>query len=1048
MAVAQAFQALRSGECDMALAGGASVTCPPRSGYLYQEGSMLSPDGHTRSFDARAQGTVFSDGAAVVLLKRLSDALADGDTVYAVLRGAAVNNDGGAKASFTAPSVDGQAAVIGAALASAGVDARQISYVEAHGTATPMGDPIEVEGLARAYARHTRDTGFCALGSLKSNVGHMVTAAGAGGLIKTALALHSERLPASIHYEAPNPSIDFAATPFYVNDRLRPWPRGAAPRLAGVSAFGVGGTNAHVIVEEAPPAAPSDPAPGPHLLMLSARTATALTATAVRLADHLQAHPELALADVAHTLRVGRKAFAHRLCVVAASTPQAVLALRATDSPARAGNVAPAWASQPVFVFPGQGAQYAGMGRTLHADEPVFRAAFDECLRAFEGVLAFDLRERMFGDDPAALAPTSVTQPATFALEYALARQLMALQVQPAALIGHSVGEFAAAVLAGVMRLEDAARLVAQRGALMQALPAGAMLSVRLPAAELLPRLPEGVSLAADNGPTACVAAGPEERVEQLRAALEADGIAARRLQTSHAFHSSMMDAAVPAFEALVRQVPLSAPAIPIYSTLTGRLLAPAEATDPHYWARHLREPVLFSPATREVLAGLAHPVFVEVGPRNTLATLVRQHASRVQPAPALSLLTDQAAHESQAWRLAAGRLWTLGVEGDLSRLDARQRKHRVRLPTYPFERKRCWVEIALPAAPAVAPPAALPVVPSSPPDLPLIVPELTMPSVPVSPASPVPPERRASLAARLRTLFEDISGIGMDEVEGSAPFVEIGLDSLTLTQAALQVKKHFKVNLSFRQLMESYRSFDALAEFLDGALPPEPAAAPVATPAPVAAAIPAVAAPVTAPAVLSSMPQPALAPFSAPAAGGGTLVQQVIAQQMQLMQQQLALLSAAPTAAAGTPPPQPSVEQTTPLASAAARASTSPVAPVSAAADGDAPAAEEPAAPVRYDVKKAFGAIARIHTQNKELTERQKLALGRLHAPLRRAHRPEQALHRAQPPAHGRPARGQRLPPRYQGDHLPDRGRALQGLASCGTSTATSTSTCSTASA
>ncbi|MDB5732093.1 MAG: pksJ, partial [Variovorax sp.] len=821
VAVAQAFHALRTGQCDMALAGGASVTCPPRSGYLYQEGSMLSPDGHTRSFDARAQGTVFSDGATVVLLKRLSDALADGDTVYAVLRGVAVNNDGGAKASFTAPSVDGQATVIGAALASAGVHARDISYVETHGTATPMGDPIEIEGLARAYARHTRDTGFCAIGSLKSNVGHMVTAAGAGGLIKTALALHAECLPASIHYEAPNPAIDFAATPFYVNDRQRPWPRGAAPRLAGVSAFGVGGTNAHVIVEEAPEAAPSEPSRGPHLLMLSARTATALTAMAVRLADHLQAQPDLPLADVAHTLRVGRKAFTHRLCVVAETAPQAMRALRTTDSPARACNVVPAWASQPVFVFPGQGAQYAGMGRTLHAGDPVFRDALDECLRAFEGVLEFDLRERMFCDDPAALAPTSVTQPATFALEYALARQLMALRVQPAALIGHSIGEFAAAVLAGVMRLDDAARLVARRGALMQALPAGAMLSVRLPAAELLARLPEGVSLAADNGPTACVAAGPTELVEQLRARLEAEGVAARRLQTSHAFHSAMMDAAVPAFEALVREVPLSAPAIPIYSTLSGRLLTSTEATDPGYWARHLREPVLFSPATREAMAGVTHPVFIEIGPRNTLATLVRQHASKAQPVQALSLLTDQVEQESLAWRLAAGRLWTLGVEGELSQLDPRTRKQRVRLPTYPFERKRCWVEIV---APAAAPSAALPAAASPLSSSLTIVPELTMPVE--SPPSPVSPARRASLTARLRTLFEDISGVGMDEVEGAAPFVEIGLDSLTLTQAALQVKKHFKVNLSFRQLMESYRSFDALAEFLDATLPPEPAAA------------------------------------------------------------------------------------------------------------------------------------------------------------------------------------------------------------------------------
>lgn len=958
VAVAQAFHALRTGQCRMALAGGASVTCPPRSGYLYNEGSMLSPDGHTRSFDAKAKGTVFSDGATVVLLKRLSDAIADGDTIYAVLRGAAVNNDGGAKASFTAPSVDGQAAVIGAALAQSGVEARSISYVETHGTATPMGDPIEVEGLVRAYAAHTADKGFCTIGSLKSNVGHMVTAAGAAGLIKTALALHCEAIPASLHYETPNPAIDFDATPFSVNSQLRPWPRGAAPRRAGVSSFGVGGTNAHVIVEEAPLREPSDAATGPQLLVLSARSPAALATAAAQLADHLDAHRELPLADVAHTLRVGRKAFAQRACVVASSIDEAVAALRTADSPARAGAAAPAWVPQPVFMFPGQGAQYAGMGLALHAAEPVFRAAFDECLQAFEGVLDFDLRERIASEDPAALSPTSVTQPATFALEYALARQLMSLGVQPAAMIGHSVGEFAAAVLAGVMRLEDAARLVARRGALMQAQPAGIMLSVRLAAAELLPLLPEGISLAADNGPAVSVAAGPAEAIEQLRAALEAKGIVAKALQTSHAFHSAMMEPAVAPFEALVGELSLSAPRLPIYSTLTGRLLTAEEATDPRYWARHLRETVRFSPAVREVLAQLAHPLFVELGPRNTLATLVRQHASKAQPAPAVSLLADQPAGECAAWRLAAGRLWAQGAEIDLSPLDRRARKHRVRLPTTPFERKRFWVDIAssAPVAPALASSSTPEPGPQAP-----SIPELT-PMTAAAAISP-PPARRASLVTRLRELFENLSGADMAEVDGAAPFVEIGLDSLTLTQAALQVKKTFKVNLSFRQLMESYRSFDALAEFLDATLPPE--AAPAMPPA---APMPAAVAPQQAVAAVPAMAMPAvqvLQPLPAVAQAGGSLVQQVIAQQMQLMQQQLALLSAAPTVPVSPVLPVPAVEQPTPMATAAATASNTPE-----------PAPEEPVPAPTYDVKKAFGAIARIHTQSKEPTERQKARL------------------------------------------------------------------------
>lgn len=965
VAIAQAFHALRTGQCRMALAGGASVTCPPRSGYLYNEGSMLSPDGHTRSFDAKAKGTVFSDGAAVVLLKRLSDAIADGDTIYAVLRGASVNNDGGAKASFTAPSVDGQAAVIEAALASSGVEARSISYIETHGTATPMGDPIEVEGLTRAFAPHTADKGFCTIGSLKSNVGHMVTAAGAAGLIKAALSLHTEAIPASLHYESPNPAIDFDATPFRVNSQLRPWPREAAPRRAGVSAFGVGGTNAHVIIEEAPVREPSDPATGPQLLTLSARSPAALAVAAARLADHLDTHRDVPLADVAHTLRVGRKAFQHRACVVAGSVDEAIAALRTADSPARAGASQSARVPQPVFAFPGQGAQYAGMGRTLYENDAVFRAAFDDCLRAFDGVLGLDLRERMFSDDASALAPTSVTQPATFALEYSLARQLMALKVQPAAMVGHSVGEFAAAVLAGVMRLEDAARLVARRGALMQALPAGTMLSVRMPAADLLPLLPEGISLAADNGPAVCVAAGPSDAIENLRVALEAKGIVAKALQTSHAFHSAMMEPAVEPFEALVREMKLSPPQLPIYSTLTGRLLTAEEATDPHYWARHLRETVRFSPAVREVLAQLAHPLFIEIGPRNTLATLVRQHATKAVPAPAVSLLLDQPQGENAAWRLAAGRLWAHGVELDLNALDTRMRKHRVRLPTYPFERKRFWIDIAAAPAATVAP------VMTSAPLLSNPLSELTMTVA----ATSAPPARRASLVTRLRELFENLSGVDMGGVDGGAPFVEIGLDSLTLTQAALQVKKTFKVNLTFRQLMESYRSFDALAEFLDATLPPEPAAA--APAAPVAAPV-ATVAPQAAPAFQPvQQVMPVMQPMALPA-GAGSLVQQLIAQQMQLMQQQLALLSAAPSMPASPVLPAPVVEQPTPTATAAATASNSQAAqPVQAAASvTPATDAEASAAEVKYDVKKAFGAIARIHTQAKEPTERQKARL------------------------------------------------------------------------
>lgn len=967
VAVAHAFHALRTGQCYMALAGGASVTCPPRSGYLYQEGSMLSPDGHTRSFDAQAQGTVFSDGAAVVLLKRLADAQADGDTIYAVLRSACVNNDGGTKASFTAPSVDGQAAVIRAALAAANVDARSISYVEAHGTATPMGDPVEVEALTCAYAEHTGALGYCTLGSLKSNVGHMVTAAGAAGLIKAALSLHHEAIPPTAHFSAPNPAIDFARTPFYVSGSLQAWPRTGQPRRAGVSAFGVGGTNAHIILEEAPARPASASAAGPQVLPISARSEAALAVATEQLAAHLDATPGVPLADVAYTLSVGRKAHAFRRAVVAGDAAQAVAALRAGDSPWRASGRVDARAPQPVLMFPGQGAQYTGMGKILHANDPVFAAAFDTCLKAFGSAVDFDLRERMFGDDPQALLPTAVTQPAIFAIEYALARRLLSLGVRPHALIGHSVGEFVAAVIAGVMRLEDAARLVARRGALMQARPAGAMLSVRLGAAELSARLGPLLSLAADNGPTACVVAGPFDAIETLRASLQEEDIASRQLQTSHAFHSSMMDGAVAPFEALVGEVALHAPTVPIFSTLTGRLLEEAEATSPAYWARHLRSTVQFSPAVRSAMAQAVRPLFIEVGPRNTLATLVRQHgAAEVMP-----LLHGEPADEARTLRLALARLWTCGADVELSRLSVRTGAQRVRLPTYPFERKRFWVDIAAaaasPAIPSpVLPPALLPVAPPTPalsvpptflePTVTAAVP----PPLPSSPASPALAAPTESMDTRLRSLFEDISGIDMMQAEGHAAFGELGLDSLTLTQVATQIKKRFKVNLSFRQLMENYRSFDSLSAFLRESLPPEPVVA--AAPASAAAVPLAVAAQVQA---AAAQPPAAFLPgVTVPAAGGdigsGPIVQ-LVAQQMELMRRQLALLSGAAI-------------ETLPVASAmpAAAASTAAVA-AQPAADEPAPARE----PQRYDVTKAFGAIARIHTQRTaEPSGRQKARL------------------------------------------------------------------------
>ena len=964
VAIAQAFASLRAGQCDMALAGGSSITCPPRSGYLYQEGSMLSPDGRTRSFDAEAQGTVFSDGAAVVLLKRLSDALADGNTVHAVIRGVAINNDGRQKASFTAPSVDGQAAVVAAAHAAAGVDPRTISYVETHGTATPLGDPVELEALTRAFRHGTQDRGFCRIGSLKSNVGHMVIAAGAAGVIKTALALAKEILPPSIHFDRANPKIDFANSPFVVNDRLSPWPRGGDVRRAGVSSFGVGGTNAHIVMEEGPAALSSSMAEGCQLLQLSARTAGALDRMSERLAKHLEAHPSLNLADAAHTLQRGRSQFAHRLCVVATCAEEASIALRRPDSPWRGqrqlGEVAPSL----VWLFPGQGAQYAGMGGGLYRSDPSFRLAFDDAMAALQSSLPFDLRARMFDSAADAMAATETTQPATFCIEYALARAWLARGATPAALIGHSVGEFAVAVLAGVMTLADAARLVALRGALMQALPRGSMLSVRLGLDRLLQLLPSGLSLAAENGPNACVVAGPTADVQVWQAQLESQGIVARLLQTSHAFHSSMMDAAVAPFEAEVGKVTLSPPRIPIVSTLTGTWMTAQEATDPQYWSRHLREPVRFSAAVSTALNRSAS-AFLEVGPRGGLSTMARQHSKPGSGVPtAVASLGESPDSESRHMLMAQGQLWMLGVELSAPAASPADGRHRILLPTYPFERRRFWVEAPTGAAlssPESAPRIATAVVGAavtlahaSAPARSNDVVRPAMPETPLADTSAQPPgSRRPRLVSRLRELFEDVAGIDLSSSNAGDAFVELGLDSLTLTQAALQVKKHFNVAITFRQLMESCRSFETLAAFLDGALPPDPPEAAVSmTPSPVATPTPATA---------LTIPLSNLAPTATAGAGSdSSLVQQVIAQQMQLMAQQLALLtgvSASPRAAMPAP------------LAVAAPAEAPVTSQVPAAAAGEE-------STVRYDVKKAFGAIARIHTQANEVTGRQRARL------------------------------------------------------------------------
>jgi acyl transferase domain-containing protein/acyl carrier protein len=760
VAVHLACQSLLLDECSMALAGGAALNVPQRRGYVYQKGGLLSPDGSCRTFDARAAGSNFGNGAGAVLLKRLADALRDGDTVYAVIRGSATNNDGARKASFTAPGVAGQTAVLLEAMASAGVDPADISYVEAHGTATDLGDSIELLALTQAFRATTERRGYCAIGSVKTNLGHLETAAGVASLIKTALALWHRTLPPSLHFERPNPKIDFAASPFVVNTTCRPWPEPAAGkrRTAGVSSFGIGSTNAHVVVEEAPPPAATDPGKPWQPLLLSARSPAALEAMSRNLGRHLAEHPEAALADVAFTLAAGRRAFEHRRCLVCRDRAEAAAALAGADLATRAPAAPTATAERadwrPAFLVPGLGEHYVDMGLGLYRSEPLFRDEVDRGAEALRPWLGVDLREVLYprgtaartgspgssgspgspdspespgsntgsdgeaaaikldlramlgrGDAPpdaasARLDRTLYAQPATFVVEHALARLLLARGVAPQAMIGYSLGEYVCACLAGVLSPGDALSLVARRAALVDRLPAGAMLAVNLDAAALAARLAgrSGLSLAADNGPGGCVAAGGAEEIAELAAALGAEGVACRRLAASHAFHTERMAAVADELTAFAATLERRPPAIPYVSNLTGTWITAEQATDPAYWARHLVSPVRFADGLDALLFDGGRAL-IEVGPGQGLSSFARLHPRCApqagRPLPVVPAMRPRHGRASDAAVLlgALGALWQSGVHVDWTAHFAGERRRRVPLPTYPFERQRYWLD-------------------------------------------------------------------------------------------------------------------------------------------------------------------------------------------------------------------------------------------------------------------------------------------------------------------------------------------------------------------
>jgi acyl transferase domain-containing protein/acyl carrier protein len=731
VAVHLACRSLLGGECDMALAGGVSISLPQHAGYQYQAGGLYSPDGHCRAFDAHAQGTSFGNGVGLVVLKRLDDALTDGDTIHAVIKGSAINNDGAQKVGYTAPSGTGQLKVISAAHAIAEIDPATIGYVEAHGTATPLGDPIEIAALTRAFRAGTQKTGFCAIGSVKTNIGHLNTAAGIAGLIKTVLMLEHQQIPPSLHFDTPNPNIDFADSPFYVNTQLAEWRAGDNRRRAGVSAFGVGGTNAHVVLEEAPAAQPTGTSRPTQLLLLSAKTAAALETATANLAAHLRQHPNLDLADAAYTLQIGRRRLSHRRMLICRDHADALAQL---DAPQNISTTEQEATHRPVvFMFPGGGAQYVHMGAGLYASEPVFRATIDQCAELLRPLLGLDIRAIIFdtsargtidqaptndeGHDSSivlrpssegtpALTQTGLALPALFAVEYAMAQLWMSWGVRPTAMIGHSLGEYSAACLAGVLSLEDALALVVLRGQLFEQLPSGAMLSLPLPEEAARELLTEELSIAAINGPSQCVISGPAEAIARLAASLTERAIEFRRIQIDVAAHSTLVTPILEPFTQFVARLRLHAPSIPYLSNVTGTWMTAGDATDPQYWGRHLRETVRFGDGIAELLRQ-PDQILLEVGPGQTLRMLAKLQLDDNRSDVVLTSLRHPYDRQPDLAFLltTVGAFWQAGGTLDWAGFYRHERRHRIELPTYPFERQRYWIESA-PRTDAPSPPA------------------------------------------------------------------------------------------------------------------------------------------------------------------------------------------------------------------------------------------------------------------------------------------------------------------------------------------------------
>ncbi|MGE5343974.1 MAG: amino acid adenylation domain-containing protein [Candidatus Omnitrophota bacterium] len=816
VAIHEACKGLLLRECHMALAGGVSILIPKKKGYVYQEGMIYSADGHVRAFDARSNGTVFGDGVGCVLLKRAEDALLDGDTIYAVIKGSATNNDGIRKVGYTAPSVTGQREVIRAAQIAAGFEPESMGFIETHGTGTILGDAIEIEALNQVFAGSKKNC--CAIGSVKTNVGHLNTAAGIAGFIKTVLCLKYKLIPPSLNFETPNPEIDFENSPFYVNTKLSEWPTNRHRLRAGVSSFGFGGTNAHLILEEAPEPLPLvEDGRKYQMLLLSARTASALDQMTGNLTDYLKTHPGINLADTAYTLQVGRRLFHHRRMVVCSGSEEAG-ALLASREPRKVFSFfTKAEKSDIVFMFPGQGSQYVAMGLALYETEPEFRDEVDRCLEILNPIMGFELKDILYPASsetiPTAsdrIHQTGVTQPVLFIIEYSLAKLLMKWGIQPYAMIGHSIGEYTAACLSGVMSLEDALSLIACRGQLIQGLPGGSMLSVGLTEKEILPLLNDELALAAVNATSRCVVSGPPEAIDTFSNVLKSKGHDTRLLYTSHAFHSPMMEPILTEFEEKANKISFHKPEIPFISNLTGQWITDENATDPHYWVTHIRNTVRFSEGL-SVLLNTPASIFIEIGPGRTLSTFVNQHHDKKDTHFVTNLMRhpNETIPDHHYLLSKMGQCWLRGMAIDWDGFYGNEKRRRIALPTYPFERQYYWIETKK-NAPRSAPSVSIPV---DKPETEAPVqgkgqyprPELSAPYV--APET----EIEGQLATIWQTLF------GFSRVGVYDDFFELGGDSLKAMNVTSRIRKELHVQVPLAEIFKS-STIRALSDYIQGA--------------------------------------------------------------------------------------------------------------------------------------------------------------------------------------------------------------------------------------